>query len=96
MPTHFNEHPTQKHMRVREVLVHNLEKNTSAKAVTIMITVVTIQEVQNVRSLLQCHRRMKRLKSTLNGNASAGTTAAHIRPRVPNMQTGANFLWPSH
>ena len=29
--------------------------------------VVTVQEPQNGRSLLQCHRRMKRLKATLNG-----------------------------
>jgi len=26
MPAHFNEHPTQKYVTVREVLVHNLEK----------------------------------------------------------------------
>jgi hypothetical protein len=46
--------------------------------VTMMIMVVIIQEPQKVAavtSFLQCHRRMKRLQSTLNGNAS-GTTAA--------------------
>jgi hypothetical protein len=67
--------------------------------VIMMIAVVITQEPQNVAAVtafLEWHRRMKQLQSTLNSNASFGTTTAQSSHRSQTHKLPATVPWPSH